>query len=208
MARKASPPQDRRSWAGRLIRNILLWIVPVALDWMLLTPGYNRFLKTAAENLLLLSESPNVTDLLTQDRHTTHIRRRDFPPSRSLVGSVRVTDLHFHLVLLAALFLAVPDVPWRKRLENLGWAVLVTVFFDLFLCFFVVKATYATRLGAWSLAHYGPFARNFYGLVRHLLDLPFKLGLPLLLWSGFYLGRMMEEMRDGGRAIVSRRERT
>lgn len=196
------------SWAGRLVRNVLLWTIPAWAAWMLLTPVYNRFLLTAAENLLQISESPNVTDLFPRGRHDALIVRRDFPPAKSLVQSFRVTDLHFHLVLLAALFLAVPDVPWRKRLENLGWAVLVTVFFDLFLCFFVVKATYATRLGAWSLAHYGPFARNFYGLVRHLLDLPFKLGLPLLLWAGFYLGRMLEEMGTGGRAIVSRRERT
>lgn len=183
------------SWAGRLVRNILLWMLPAWAAWMLLTPVYNRFLLTAAENLLQISESPDVTDLYPRGRHDAFIVRRDFPPAKSLVQSFRVTDLHFHLVLLAALFLAVPDVPWRRKLENLGWAVLVTVFFDLFLCFFVVKATYATRLGAWSLAHYGPFARNFYGLVRHLLDLPFKLGLPLLLWSGFYLGRMMEEIR-------------
>ena len=182
------------SWAGRLVRNVLLWLLPAWAAWMLLTPVYNPFLLTAAENLLQISESPDVTDLFPRGRHDAFIVRRDFPPAKSLVQSFRVTDLHFHLVLLAALFLAVPDVPWRKRLENLGWAVLVTVFFDLFLCFFVVKATYATRLGAWSLAHYGAFARNFYGLVRHLLDLPFKLGLPLLLWSGFYLGRMMEEM--------------
>jgi hypothetical protein len=191
MARKASPPEDRRSWAGRLIRNILLWIVPAALVWMLLTPGYNRFLKTAAENLLLLSESPNVTDLLIQDPHTTHIRRRDFPPSRSVVGQVRVTDLHFHLVLLAALFLAVPDIPWRERLSNLGWAVLIAVFFHLLLLFFWVKFVYATQLGSWSLAHYGPFARNLFGLGKHLLDLPFKLSLPLVLWAAFYIGRLL-----------------
>jgi len=196
------------SWTGRLVRNVLLWTIPAWAVWTLLLPVYNPFLLTAAENLLQISESPNVTDLYLRGRHDAYVVRRDFPPAKSLVQTFRVTDLHFHLVLLAALFLAVPDVPWRKRLENLGWAVLVTVFFDLFLCFFVVKAAYATKLGAWSLAHYGPFARNFYGLVRHLLDLPFKLGLPLLLWSGFYLGRMMEEMRDGGRAIVSRRERT
>ena len=183
------------SWAGRLVRNVLLWTIPAWAAWMLLTPLYNRFLLTAAENLLQISESPNVTDLYPRGRHDAYVVRRDFPPPRSLAHSFRVTDLHFHLVLLAALFLAVPDVPWRKRLENLGWAVLVTVFFDLFLCFFVVKAAYATGLGAWSLEHYGPFARNFYGLTRHLLDLPFKLGLPLLLWSGFYLGRMMEEIR-------------
>jgi hypothetical protein len=183
------------SWAGQLVRNVLLWTIPAWAAWTLLTPVYNRFLVVAAENLLQISESPNATDIYLRGRHDAYVQRRDFPPAKSLVHAFRVTDVHFHLVLLGALFLGVPGVPWRKKLENLGWAVLVTVFFDLFLCFFVVKAAYATRLGAWSLAHYGPFARNFYGLGRHLLDLPFKLGLPLLLWSGFYLGRMMEEIR-------------
>jgi hypothetical protein len=185
----------RGTWAGRLVRNALLWLIPVWAVWTLSTPFYNLFLLTATENLLQLTESPNVTELLPKGRHDAYVQRRDFPPVKSLVHAFRVTDLHFHLVLLGALFLAVPGIPWRKRLENLGYAVLVTVFFDLFLCFFVVKGAYATRLGAWSLAHYGPFARNAYGLTRHLLDLPFKLGLPLLLWAGFYLGRMMEEMR-------------
>ncbi|MEA2561032.1 MAG: hypothetical protein QOH06_2536 [Acidobacteriota bacterium] len=185
----------RMSWAGRLVRNVLLWTIPAWAAWALLTPVYNRFLVVAAENLLQISESPNVTDLHLRGRHDAYVQRRDFPHAKSLVHAFRMTDLHFHLVLLGALFLGVPDVSWKKKLENLGWAVLVTVFFDLFLCFFVVKAAYATKLGAWSLTHYGPFARNTYGLVRHLLDLPFKLGLPLLLWSGFYLGRMMEEIR-------------
>jgi hypothetical protein len=195
------------SWAGRLVRNVLLWVIPAWVAWTLLTPVYNRFLVVAAENLLQITESPNASDLYLRGKHDAFVQRRDLPPARSLVHAFRVTDVHFHLVLLAALFLAVPDVPWGKRLENLGWAALVTVFFDLFLCFFVVKAAYATKLGPWSLSHYGPFARNAYGLVRHLLDLPFKLGLPLLLWSGFYLGRMMEEM-ERGRAIVSTRERS
>jgi hypothetical protein len=203
MARKASPPTDRRSWATRLIRNILLWIVPVWLVWTVLTPAYNHALKTAAERLLLLSESPNVTNLLLQDTHAVHIRRRDFPPSRSVVGSTRVTDLHFNLVLLAALFLAVPDVPWRQRLANLGWAVLIAVFFHLLLLFFWVKFVYATQLGAWSLAHYGPVSRNFFGLGKHLLDLPFKLSLPLILWAAFYIGRMLEGVGGEGERASS-----
>ena len=74
-----------------------------------------------------------------------------------------MTDVHFHLVMLGVLFLAVPRVPWRRRMENLGWAVLVTVFFDIFLIFFYVKFTYATQLGAWSLAHYGAFAAELLG---------------------------------------------
>lgn len=200
MARQASAVTARPSWAGRLIRNIVLWIVPVWLVWMLLTPVYNRFLTRAAENVLLLTESPNVTDLLSQETHTAHIRRRDFPPSRGMVGTVRVTDLHFHLVLLGALFLAVPGVSWRQRLENLGWAALIAVFFHLLLLFFWVKFVYATQLGSWSAAHYGPVARNVYGLGKHLLDLPVKLALPFILWAWFYLGRMMAEVRGEGAA--------
>jgi hypothetical protein len=195
MARPASTATVRRSWAGRLIRNILLWIVPVWLIWMALTPLYNRFLATAGENLLLMAESPNITDLLVQGPHTAHIQRRDFPPSRSLVGTIRVTDLHFHLVLLATLFLAVPGVPWRERLSNLAWAVLIAVLFHLLLLFFWVKFVYATQLGSWSVTHYGPMARNLFGLGKHLLDLPFKLSLPLVLWAAFYIGRMLEELR-------------
>lgn len=179
-----------RSWAFTFIRNALLWLIPVAALWAVATPVYNRFLLGSAETLARWTESPDVTDLLRQDDHFAAVSRRDFPPARAIVHSFRMTDVHFHLVLLAALFLAVPGVPWRKRLENLGWAVLVTVFFDILLVFSYVKFAYATQLGSWSLANYGPFLRNFWGLFKHLLDLPFKLGLPFLLWALFYLSQM------------------
>jgi hypothetical protein len=185
-ARTATEQAPPRDWALSFLRNALLWAVPVALVWTLLTPFYNRFLLGSAQNLVRLTESPSVTDLLRKDDNFAYISRRDFPPSRSLVNSFRVTDVHFHLLMLGVLFLAVPRIPWRRRLENLGWAFLITIFFDIILIFFYVKADYAARLGAWSLAHYGPFARNFYGLAEHLLDLPFKFAFPLLLWAGFY----------------------
>jgi hypothetical protein len=182
-------PPDSRSWAVRFIRNVLLWLIPVWAVWTLLTPGYNRFLMAASGRIVRLTESPGVTDILAhpQSRHAAYMSRRDFPPARRLVHQIWVTDVHFHLVLLGALFLALPGISWRERLANLGQAALITVFFDLLVLFFIVKAFYATGLGPWSLAHYGPFARNFYGIARHLLDLPFKLALPLLLWAGFYL---------------------
>lgn len=179
-----------RGWAFTFIRNALLWLIPVAVLWAMATPVYNRFLLGSAETLARWTESPDVTDLLRQDDHFAAVSRRDFPPGRALVHSFRMTDVHFHLVLLAALFLAVPGVPWKVRLENLGWAVLITVFFDILLVFSYVKFAYATQLGSWSLAHYGPFARNVWGLSKHLLDLPFKLGLPFFLWAGFYLRQM------------------
>lgn len=194
MAASRAPGARGRSWALRLIRNALLWLLPVAVLWAVAAPVYNQFLLGSAENLLHWTESPNVTDLLRKDDHFAYVGRRDFPPAKSLVHSFRVTDVHFHLVLLGALFLAVPAVPWRRRLENLGWAVLATIFFDIFLIFFQVKAAYATQLGDWSLANYGAFARNFYGLGKHLLDLPFKFSLPFLLWAVFYLREFLDSL--------------
>jgi hypothetical protein len=186
----AAPPPPPRRWTALLIRNTLLWMVPVAALWWLATPVYNRMLLRSAGGILYLVEHPAVTDLLAKGDHDAYVVRRDFPPAHSLVYPFRVTDVHFHLLLLGALFLAVPRIPWRERLRNLAAAVLITFAYDVLLVVFIVESTYATRLGAWSLAHYGAFARNFYGLGKHLLDLPFKLALPLLLWCAFYLPRL------------------
>lgn len=183
----ASPAAPARGWAALLIRNTLLWLVPVAVVWWLATPIYNRFLLRNAAGLLHLVEHPVVTDLLPRGDHDAYLVRRDFPPARSLVRPFHVTDVHFHLLLLGALFLAVPEVPWRERARNLAIAALITVAYDVLVLLSIVEFVYSTQLGAWSLAHYGAFARNVYGLGKHLLDLPFKLALPLLLWCAFYL---------------------
>lgn len=179
-----------------MVRNLLLWLVPAALLWLLLTPFYNRFLEVAGENLLHLVESPNVTRLVPHDVHYALILRADFPPARERAGSFRVTDLHFHLILLGGLFLATPGVPWRKRLSDLGTALLVSAFFHLALVVLWVQFTYATQLGAWSAEHYGAVARNLWGLGKHVLDLPVKLALPLLLWAVFYLELLLPAERD------------
>ena len=184
----APPPPPPRRWTALLIRNTLLWLVPVAVAWWLATPIYNRMLLRSAGAVLYLCEHPAVTDLLPKGDHDAYVVRRDFPPAHSLVYPFRVTDVHFHL--LGALFLAVPGIPWRERLGNLAAAVVITIAYDVLLVVFIVEFAYATRLGAWSLAHYGAFARNFFGLGKHLLDLPFKLALPLLLWCAFYLPRL------------------
>jgi hypothetical protein len=189
-AKRPAPAPAARGWTALLIRNTLLWMAPVTLVWLLATPVYNRVLLRSAAGLLHLFEHPAVTDLLAKSDDEAYVVRRDFPPARSLVYTFRVTDLHFHLLLLGALFLAVPGLPWRERLGNLAVAGLITVAYDVVLLVFVVEFTYATRLGPWSLAHYGAFARNFFGLGKHLLDLPFKLALPLILWCAFYLRRL------------------
>jgi hypothetical protein len=188
------PDRSERNWVTLFLRNVLLWLIPAWVVWVLFTSFYNRFLLASAQNLLHLTEYPSVTQLLQQGGDDALIARLE-PPLGRLAHGFRVTDIHFHLVLLLALFLAVPRAPWRERLGHLGWALLVTIFFDIFVVFCKVKVAYATELGSWSLAHYGPFARNAWGLLHHLLDLPFKLALPFALWTAFYLPLLLASSR-------------
>ena len=177
----------------RLLRNLLLWLGPVLLTWWLLTPLYNRILTGATENLVRLSESPNHTTLATYETHYFLIYRNDLRGQTSTghLSSVRVTDTQFPLILLAILFLAVPNLPLKRRLSSLGWATLVSVLFHVVSLFFWVKFVYATQLGDWSASHYGTLSQNFWGLGKHLLDLPFKFSLPLILWCLFFFDELL-----------------
>jgi hypothetical protein len=185
---------------GRFLLNLLLAIVPVALLWVALTPLLDQVLRAGGGALVQLTEVPNVTELLpaAADPHYAVIHRRDFPPARANVTSFRITDVHFHWVLLGVLFLAVPGVPWQRRLLRLGQATLVLLAFDVVLVMLWVKFTYATQLGAWSAEHYGPFAQNAWGLAKHVADLPIKLALPFALWAGFYLGLLLPRRDAAG----------
>lgn len=189
--RGKATPAAPHTWLGAFLRGLALWIVPVILVWMVLTPIYNRVLSRTVENLYGLVESPDVTLLLPMDRHSVNVSRRDFPPSRTNLYRIRVTDLHFPFVLLGAFFLAVPAVPFALRLRRLGWATLVFVLFHLLLLILWVQFVYATQLGEWSAEHYGPFARNAWGLAKHVTDLVVKLALPFVLWAAFYLRNLL-----------------
>jgi hypothetical protein len=190
-AEPRAPARVAAGWGWRLARGILLWAAPSVLAWMAVTPYYNLFLAKAGERSARLTERPSVTQIDLSRGEEAVVTRTDTRAGGRLPYRFRLTDVHFPLVLLLALFLAVPDLPWRERLANLGYALLVAVFFHVLDVLFWVKFVYATQLGDWSLRQYGPFARNFWGMGKHLLDLPVKLALPLLLWSWFYLGRLL-----------------
>ena len=184
----------RRGWALRLARN-LAFTAPIAmLLWLLVSPFLSLFVAKAAERLTRLFERPAVTRIELSQGEDALISRADTRAGGRLPYSVRVTDIHFPLVLLVAIFLATPDVPAGERFANLGYALLVVLFFFIVDLFFWVKFAYATQLGAWSAAHYGAFARNFWGLGKHVLDLPVKLALPFALWAAFYLRQLTGEL--------------
>ena len=180
---------------NRFLRNLVLAFVPVVVCWLLITPIYNRFLIRATENLTQLIERPNQTSLKPHETHYVLIYRGDLRGQTSTghLYSVRTTDVHFPVLLLAAMFLAVPDLSLQEKLRHLAWALLVTVFFHLLSLFFWIQFAYATQLGNWSLEHYSAFWRNFWGLGKHLLDLPFKFAWPLVLWLAFFGRRLLSQ---------------
>jgi len=187
-------PRARKSWVLRLARNLAFTAPIAALLWLLVSPYLSLFLTKAAERLTRLGESPAVTRIELSRGEDALITRADTRAHGRLPYSVRVTDVHFPLVLLLAIFLATPDVPARERFANLGYALVVMLCFEVVDLFFWVKFAYATQLGDWSMAHYGPFARNFWGLGKHVLDLPVKLALPFALWAAFYLRELGGEL--------------
>ncbi len=188
MKRPPSANAPAPDWARRFAVGVLLWLLPAAIVWMVVTPFYNRFLTTSAENLVRLTESPGVTRLTVHDRHHLVIQRSDYAiPDKPWLGSIRTSDTHFPTIMLAAFFLAVPGVSWRRRLENLGWALLIAAFFHIVSLFFRVNFVYATQLGAFSRENYGSLAINLWGISSHLLELPFKFAMPFLLWAAFYI---------------------
>jgi hypothetical protein len=195
MARPLPAPFVRPSGSrtSRFARNLILWLVPAALVWLLLTPFYNRVLIGGAEIVLHLFESPNQSHLYPRATHYLMITHGEFRGGQASAGEFRVSDSHFNWILLAALFLGTPDLLWRQRLRTLAWAAAIAVVFHLALVVFHVQFFYATQLGEWSFARYGPWARNFFGLGKHLLDLPLKFGLPQLLWAAFHLRTLLPQ---------------
>ncbi len=176
----------------RFLLRFFAFLVPVIVVWVALTPVYNRFLTLATENLVQLIESPDYTSLEHVERHyflIQHERVRGTARAGS-VSSVRITDTHFPLLYLAALFLAVPGIHLRSRLERLGQALLVMVFFHLLALVFQVQFVLALQAGDWSAEHYSSFSRNAWALGKHLLDLPFKFAMPLILWCAFFFDQL------------------
>ena len=151
--------------------------------WLLFAAPYERAVAGAAEVLVRLLERPSVTTL-SAGGGEIRVDRSDFPPASPRPG-LPAADLHFNFVLLVTLFALDPDplAPGRFGRFWLAAAALYVIHVLALVC--QVESVYATRLGEWSGAHYGAFARNAWAGAFHFYEIAGRFAAPFALWWGF-----------------------
>lgn len=165
---------------GRRIRRALLRVVLGFLAglavWFALSDPYERLVAAAAEPVMRTFERPAVTRIAARNGEFL-IDRSDFPPAAPRPG-LPAADLHFNFVILAALFALAPPRKFRRAAAAL--AILFVVHVIALAC--QVESLYATRLGAWSEANYGPFFRNFWSTAFHIYQIAGRFAAPFAIW--------------------------
>ncbi len=202
MARKKkSKPPDAparlRLDRGSLLRLVLGFAAGLAL-WLVFSAPYERFLAWSAQSAIGTFESPATTRLTASDGEI-RVDRADFPPASPRPG-LSAADIHFNFVLLCALF-ALGRHPLSPRPFGRFWiAAALLALVHVGALVFQVESLYATRLGPWSEAHYGAFARNFWAGGFHFYLIAGRFAAPFALW--WALGRPLTLPDNTGRRPV------
>jgi len=148
--------------------------------WIAFREPYERFLAAAAETVVRAAEHPAVTRL-TASNGEILVERSDFPPSAPRPG-LPAADVHFDFVLLAALS-ALDRRPLAARRVTAflaGAAVLAGIHVMALLV--EIRSLYATGLGEWSAARYGPLARTAWAGAFHFWQIAGRFAAPFAIW--------------------------
>jgi hypothetical protein len=113
---------------------------------------------------------------------TVRVNRLDFPPASPRPG-LPAGDIHFNFVVLTGLF-ALERSFSSKTITRILLASALLAAVHVLALLFEVKAVYATRLGTWSSAHYGSFARNFWAGGFHMYLIAGRFAAPFAIWWG------------------------
>ena len=149
--------------------------------WTLLAPSYDRVIARVTQAVIRATENPPVTRLKQAADERITIDREDFDP-RSPRPGIPVRDLTFNFVLLTALFAASKRVFSDRNIG--GFLAACGILALTHVVGFVAKimSIYTGRLGPWSEANYGDFARNFWGVADHFYRLVLMYAIAFALW--------------------------
>jgi hypothetical protein len=168
---------------GRAAARMAVGFAAGLAFWLAFSAPYEKAVAGAAGLLIRLFESPAVTSLSAPGGEF-RVDRTDFPPASPRPG-LPADDLHFNFVLLASLFALAPHPLEPRRFGRFWMAAAGLWAIHVVALVFQVEALYATRLGAWSQAHYGAVARNFWAGGFHFYQIAGRFAAPFALWWGF-----------------------
>ncbi|HUO85082.1 MAG TPA: hypothetical protein VM534_08210 [Thermoanaerobaculia bacterium] len=155
------------------------FIAGLALWWGI-GPTYNGVIARAAEPLIHFGEADNATRLRTEERLII-VDRIDFP-RRSSRPTIPFDDRSFNIILLIALFAGSPQTFSTRNVTRFLLASLILFLTHVAALVVSVQSIYAIKLGAWSAAHYGPFARNFWTGLEHFYRVVGMYGIAFGIW--------------------------
>ena len=138
--------------------------------WAALSAPYERLVAGVAEAVLRTAERPAVTRLSAKGGEII-VERSDFPPAAPRPG--------------------LPAAPFRAGRAAAALALLFAVHVVALSC--QVESLYATRLGAWSEANYGVFARNAWAAAFHFYQIAGRFAAPFAIWWPLALGDRTDE---------------
>jgi hypothetical protein len=187
-------PAPRLRLDARAALRLALGFAAGLFFWFAFSGPYERGVAAVAQALLRGFERPAVTTLAAPGGEI-RVNRSDFPASSPRPG-LPTADLHFNFVLLAALFALGRNPLAGRNLLRFGLASAALFAIHVGALMFQVEALYATRLGPWSEAHYGAFARNVWAGGFHFYQIAGRFAAPFALWWG--LGRAQAESSDPG----------
>jgi len=177
----AEPPAGTRlRLDGRAAARMAAGFAAGLALWFAFAAPYDQTVAAAAGFLIRTFESPAVTSLSAQSGEI-RVDRSDFPPASPRPG-LPAADLHFNFVLLVALFAFVPRPLEPARFLRFWIAAAGLWAIHVLALVFQVESVYATRLGAWSEAHYGSFASNLWAGGFHFYQIAGRFAAPFALW--------------------------
>jgi len=175
------------------LRRLPVTLMAAVILWLLLRPAIDVAVAGLAQTLIRAFEHPRVTRLVVDD-HLVQVRRSDFR-SGSGIPTVSLAENNFNLIVLLALYLALPKPFSRRQLERLFMGCCVLYLTQTLNLVFHIKTLYATGLGEWSQQSYSDLARNVFGFGQYFTDLPGRFSFPFLIWLGFNWAVVMRMIR-------------
>lgn len=165
-----------------------------AVLWFAAAAPYHRATAAPAQFLIRLFESPAETSLEVSGPRVI-VNRDDFPES-SERPDIPAGDLDFNIVILTTLFAVAKRPLSDSNLKRFAAAAGILYATHVLALVFKVETLYAMNLGAWSAAHYGTVARNFWATGTHFYRVVGMFAIPFVLWWA------LAERNPARRAIV------